>query len=375
MKKLTMVLGIAAVASGLGLAFGGSEEDLLDRANEFQRQGNHMEAKRLYSAALAELEGQPASPRVFETLNNLGAQFQILGDYAAAERYYIRALSVWRPEWSVAVARTRSNLAGVYQAQGRFKESEALYHEVLTDLERQPGPATAEYALALGRVAELYRVQGRYTQALIPAERALAIMERAKGPRDAAVVPIENTLAAIYRGQGKLNKARELFERSVSIGEATQLGADATVWASSLNNLAEIACVQGDFPLAESYARRALAILEKSVGPDHPNVGVALNNLAQAVRFQKRYTQAEPLYRRALGILEKAPGRGAVAFAECLGNYADFYHSQGYESRAVERYQRALAVMKQAPGDNRREVALLMKRLAEVHRVRFAGRL
>jgi hypothetical protein len=42
--------------------------------------------------------------------------------------------------------------------------------------------------------------------------------------------------------------------------------------------------------------KRALAIREKVLGPEHPSVGAALNNLALLYDSQGRYPEAEPLY-------------------------------------------------------------------------------
>ena len=54
--------------------------------------------------------------------------------------------------------------------------------------------------------------------------------------------------------------------------------------------------------------RRALAIDEKSYGPDHPDVARDLNNLATLLQATNRLGEAEPLMRRALAIDEKAYG-------------------------------------------------------------------
>ena len=54
--------------------------------------------------------------------------------------------------------------------------------------------------------------------------------------------------------------------------------------------------------------RRALAIDEKSFGPDHPNVATALNNLGRLLQATNRLAEAEPLMRRALAIDEKSFG-------------------------------------------------------------------
>ena len=53
------------------------------------------------------------------------------------------------------------------------------------------------------------------------------------------------------------------------------------------------------FAEAEPLYQRALAISEKALGPEHPDIATALNNLAELYRATGRYAEAEPLYQRA----------------------------------------------------------------------------
>ena len=53
--------------------------------------------------------------------------------------------------------------------------------------------------------------------------------------------------------------------------------------------------------------RRALAIDEKALGPDHPDVAIRLNNLAVLLSAERRLRGSRAL-RRALAIGEKALG-------------------------------------------------------------------
>ena len=78
------------------------------------------------------------------------------------------------------------------------------------------------------------------------------------------------------------------------------------MWPRDLNNLAALYCTQGQYAQAEPLYKRALAIWEKALGPDHPDVATSLNNLAELYGTQGQYAQAEPLYKRALAIDEKA---------------------------------------------------------------------
>jgi tetratricopeptide (TPR) repeat protein len=54
--------------------------------------------------------------------------------------------------------------------------------------------------------------------------------------------------------------------------------------AFSLDNLAGLYRAQGQYTKAESLHQRALAIFEKALGPEHPDVATSLNNLALLYR-------------------------------------------------------------------------------------------
>ncbi len=61
----------------------------------------------------------------------------------------------------------------------------------------------------------------------------------------------------------------------------------------------------GKLDQAESLGQRALALLEKAAGPDHPDVANVLNHLAGIHVDRSDYAKAERLYRRAVRILEQ----------------------------------------------------------------------
>ena len=66
--------------------------------------------------------------------------------------------------------------------------------------------------------------------------------------------------------------------------------------------------VLGRVTEAEPLLRRALAIQEAALGPDHPNTAYSLSNLALVLRDLGRVAEAEPLLIRALAIRERTLG-------------------------------------------------------------------
>ena len=95
--------------------------------------------------------------------------------------------------------------------------------------------------------------------------------------------------------------------------------------------------------------RRALAIDEKSYGPEHPNVARDLNNLAQLLQTTNRLAKAEPLYRRALAIAEKSYGPEHPDVAIGLNNLARLL-------QATNRLAEAEPLMRRALDDRREEL-------------------
>ena len=63
--------------------------------------------------------------------------------------------------------------------------------------------------------------------------------------------------------------------------------------ANRLNNLAALYRDQGKYAEAEPLFKRALAIDEKALGPDHPTVATIAENLARTLRNLDRDSEAK----------------------------------------------------------------------------------
>ena len=101
-----------------------------------------------------------------------------------------------------------------------------------------------------------------------------------------------------------------------------------------LNNAGYYLSDRARFSDAEPLYQRSLAICEKALGPEHPNVATSLNNLAVLYKCQGKYAEAEPLYQRALAIQEKALGPEHAHVATSLNNLAGLYYEQGKYAEA-----------------------------------------
>ena len=163
--------------------------------------------------------------------------------------------------------------------------------------------------------------------------------------------------------QDRYTDAEPLYKRSLAIYEKA-LGPDHPDVALSLNNLAELYRTQGRDADAEPLIKRSLAIREKTLGPNHPDVALSLNNLAALYQMQGRYADAEPLYKRSVAIYENVFGPDHPNIATWLNNLASLYHVQGRYADAEPLVKRSLAIREKTLGPNHPDVALSLNNLA-----------
>jgi tetratricopeptide (TPR) repeat protein len=232
-------------------------------------------------------------------------------------------------EWKLAYADSASLIFMRHPPPGfepRNSESRNGMDALLDSLEKQCAqhiqhdPARPWCARGL---SEVYAFKGNVEQARRWMEYYL---EHRTGPDPEAeqtyqslrVTSLNNTALSL-ESKGDLGAAEPLFRSALAIAEKS-LGPDHSDTAGSLNNLAGLLESKGDYAGAEPLYRRALAVAEKTLGPNHPNTATALDNLAGLLESEGDDAAAEPLYRRALSTAEKALGPDHPATREIREN-------------------------------------------------------
>lgn len=101
---------------------------------------------------------------------------------------------------------------------------------------------------------------------------------------------------------------------------------------------------QREYAETEQVYARNLAIWEKTLGSDHPQVALGLNNMAEAMRAQGKFAEAEPLYQRALEIYKNKLGSEDPKVAMVLWNHAYLLWQTMSFAKAARMGVRAMAV-------------------------------
>ncbi len=161
--------------------------------------------------------------------------------------------------------------------------------------------------------------------------------------------------------------ARRLFQRALAIREKA-LGPEHPDVARSLNALAVVLQAQGDLAGARPLFERALAIREKALGPEHPDTAQSLNDLAVFLYAHGDRVGARPLCERAVAIREKALGPEHLDVARSLNTLAVLLQAQGDLAGARPLYERALAIREKALGPEHPATATSLNNLANLLR-------
>ncbi|ALG66720.1 tetratricopeptide repeat protein [Beggiatoa leptomitoformis] len=193
------------------------------------------------------------------------------------------------------------NLGAAYQAQDDFSAAEPFYSRLLSAQEARYGVQSVELVSTLSALAVLYYQQGRYPEARTAYQHAIQLQIKQGDTR--ALLPLLEALAELqFTRFHDLNAAKTLYEQILLLRDSQQGSLEL---ADVLNLLGLIHFQQADYSRAELFYQRALALREKLLGAEHPDVAVSLNNLAKLYMMQANYIQAKPLYERAIQILEK----------------------------------------------------------------------
>ena len=191
------------------------------------------------------------------------------------------------------------------------------------------GPDHPNVAIRLNNLAQLLQDTNRLAEAEPLMRRALAIDETSYGPDHPNVAIDLNNLASLLQATNRLAEAEPLMRRALAIDETELRPGSSQGGDPPQQSRGPASRPRTASPRPSRSMRRALAIDEKSYGPDHPNVATRLNNLARLLQATNRLAEAEPLMRRALAIDEKSYGPDHPDVATDLNNLAQLL--QGHE--------------------------------------------
>src|SRR5581483_9816123 len=226
-----------------------------------------------------------------------------------------------------------------------------LFEQALARREKELGPGHRKTARSAADLGLLLKSIGDAAAAEAPLRKALAIDQKNSDP---ALSADQENLAAVLASLGRQPEAIGLFRLCAG-------ASDGRVAARCLSSLAIL-----DPERAESYYQDALKAEETASGVGHPRVALLLNDFALAMRQNKKDRLAEPLFRRALAIAEKSFGPESLSAAPVLINLGNLLQGAGQLDEAERLERTAMRILERKHGPESPQLSMACTNLADV---------
>jgi tetratricopeptide (TPR) repeat protein len=181
------------------------------------------------------------------------------------------------------------------------------------------------------------------------------------------------SLGNVYRNrldQGKASDDRreiqlgiEAFQQAIQRQEKSE-NVDL---AYSLNNLAGLYQLAGNYEAAVPLYEQVLGIYQRKLGDRDSARLISLDNLAGLYELMGRYDAALPLYEEALEIRQSKLGDTNIDTARSLNNLAGLYESMGRYDAALQFFEKALRICRNELGDRHPDTVRSLNNLAMIY--------
>src|SRR6266702_5129357 len=168
-----------------------------------------------------------------------------------------------------------------------------------------------------------------------------------------------NEAASYLVAHARYQQAEQLLLKALAIRQRL-LGGEHPDVAQTLYNLASLYRAQGTYVKAEPFYLQALYIRETTLGFDHSLVARSYYGLAKLYHSQEKYQQAEKLCKQALYIQEQRLGGDHPMIASTLNMLAKIYQGQNKLDQAKEMNVRALRIRESTSGTDHPQVAIII---------------
>jgi tetratricopeptide (TPR) repeat protein len=205
--------------------------------------------------------------------------------------------------------------------------------------------------------------RGRFAEAEGLLRKAVA---RAEGedPEDVRLASILGQLAWAINQQGRSTEAEAVARRALAIQEK-RLGPEHLDTSVGLQIVSAVEQAQGEHSEAERLLGRALAIQEKALGPDHPRVVSTLANLAFSASALGKLHRAEVLLKRAQAIQEEEAESPELAMT--LYSLGHIEYKRREYAKALPYVKRALDIGRRLLGADHPEVVARLNGLIALY--------
>jgi tetratricopeptide (TPR) repeat protein len=235
-------------------------------------------------------------------------------------------------------------LAGIHAQDGRTSDATAELARAIAIRRQDAGGDPRRLGRCLIAYAELKRSAGAAEDALTAYQAALAHWQAHGADDPATLAAVLNGLAASLARLQRYTEAEPLLAHALALLEHSE-GPTHEALAVILANQSQLYACEEKWPQAIASGVRLLGILESHGGTDCRDYVTALNAVIAACAAGADYEQAIALNRRAIAIVERTLGAADPNLATTLQNCAVLLKQAGRPQEAVAMESRAAVIL------------------------------
>jgi len=302
-----------AMAVVLASSAAAQTDDFISRFRQGQQlraENRFADARTVYHDLLRDIRQQSSNcRREGLVLDNLALDEQDIGDYAAAETAYNHALTALQglPADDSLVIGLRIHLAELYIAENRPDDAEPLLRQTLVTLRSSTIQQPMELSVTDEDLAVVCIMRRKFAKAESLLREAQALIENARGENDSKLTSSLLTYAGLLTREQRYSEAIAPAERAWQILSADASHVPTPFLASTLSVLAAVYYHAGRVEDAEPCARKCVEMAEKSLGAQHPRMGLYYSNYAVILKAAGRRNEAKAVQKKADEIREQNP--------------------------------------------------------------------
>lgn len=258
-----------------------------------------------------------------------------------------------------------SALANFYTQQGRLRDAEPLWVQILSLQEKIFGPEHQKLAAPMVDLSRSYERMGRFAEAEAVLLLALKIHERDAVQNSAQVAEDLMALGLLSLRRNINVGAEARVTRAFNIARIIY-GEDRPLMAKFLLTQAEFHQLSGRFDLARKTLLKAVEIFHRTSGDLHPTTLEAWTRLGHLEKAQLHFRDATAHYRHVLTSHLKAKRNGERVVGDILFHWGELLLAEGKPKAGIKKVHESLDILEKRGGSQHPDVAEAVLLLAEI---------
>ena len=270
-------------------------------------------------------------------LNRQALDEEQRGDFLTASQTLQQADALWAhdPRPAVSVHATIiSNLGETYEQLGRWREARECFRKAMSLNESTLGRGDVHTAYSMVRLATIEMLLGSPGEAEELINTALPVERRARPDSALELSGALSFLSMIELQKGEVREAARLAEEGVEASGS--ISVESPEHAASLTTLAGVYIVEHDLTRATPLLNRAIDLLERKLGSEHPRLAPMLMDRAMIYQGEQKTSLAETDAVRAVDILARESGADGISTAWAKARLSGIYLDEGKLKEAEE---------------------------------------